>query len=57
MMIMRMILRLLPLTPFDPLLRAQSGDKMNDFNSDEDDTVTTTHDDARGSFMCSRSFS
>jgi hypothetical protein len=30
---------------------------MNDFNSDEDDTITTTHDDARGSFMCSRSFS
>jgi hypothetical protein len=57
MMIMMMILRVLPLTPFYPLLSAQSGDKMNDFNSDEDDTVTTTHDDARGSFMCSRSFS
>jgi len=56
-MMMMMILRVLPLTPFYPLLSAQSGDKMNDFNSDEDDTVTTTHDDARGSFMCSRSFS
>ena len=56
-MIMMMILRVLPLTPFYPLLSAQSGDKMNDFNSDEDDTVTTTHDDARGSFMCARSFS
>ena len=58
MTIMMMILRALPLTPFYPLLSAQSGDKMNDFNSDfEDDTITTTHDHARSVFMCSRPFS
>lgn len=44
------LMLMLPLTPFYPLLSAQSGDKMNDFNSDEDDTITTTHDE------CARSF-